>query len=302
MFAITNHQTYRNGLDTGGHSDKKMENSGQKNLNSVTIQFGSDVKLSPKEQIKEQTGIDLDTEEYVCISTSGDENVCPMCAQFEGKFFHKDDAPKLPLCPSCACAYLHYDKQDLPPDAVISNKEDFILPAKCTSLFYKHQQDIPNEADAEKVIRICEKDLKKLPELMTPYLSAGFPAPTELFCRDLLPELYIQRGEWKKAEKAIKKCIEAKAYFPDDGSTELSYLESYQKVATETLSYISQNPGCLQRNIYKAMGYEGEEKEQLKYFLRNSSLIEKVKYNKTNQLFCKTNESADNAGTNNTGK
>ena len=207
---------------------------------SATIQYGNYTSSSPKMQIREQTGIDFGTEEYVCISTAGDENVCPMCAQFEGKFFLKKDAPTLPLCPSCSCDYMYYDKQDLPSSAVISSKEDFIFPAKCASLFYKHQQDVYNEKDTEKIIRICERDLKKLPELMAPYFSAGFPAPAELVCRDFLPDLYMQLGEWNKAEKVIKKCIETNAYSPNDGSTELDYLMSYRKVASETLSYIQQ--------------------------------------------------------------
>ena len=256
---------------------------------SATINFGNR-DLSPKEQIKEQTGVDLDYEEYVCLSTSGDENVCPMCAQFDGKFFLKEDAPKLPLCPSCACAYQYYDKIDLPAGSIISNKKDFVLPAECTSLFYKHQQKLFEEDDVNKKIRMCETDLKKLPEFMAPYISAGFPAPDELACRDLLPDLYMQLGKWKKAENTIKKCIDAKAYYPEDGSVELAYFESYHEVATETLSYISQNPGCLQRNIYQAMGYNDDKKEQLKHFLRNSTQIEKIKYNNTNQLFRKTDE------------
>ncbi len=257
---------------------------------SATIQYGNYTSSSPKMQIREQTGIDFGTEEYVCISTAGDENVCPMCAQFEGKFFLKKDAPTLPLCPSCSCDYMYYDKQDLPSSAVISSKEDFIFPAKCASLFYKHQQDVYNEKDTEKIIRICERDLKKLPELMAPYFSAGFPAPAELVCRDFLPDLYMQLGEWNKAEKVIKKCIETNAYSPNDRSAELDYLMSYRKVASETLSYIQQNPGCLQRNIYKAMGYKDDEKELLKYFLRSSRQIKKVKYNNTNQLYYKTQE------------
>lgn len=261
---------------------------------SATIQFGNNIELSPQKQIEEQFGIDLDLEEYVCLSTSGDENVCPMCAQFDGKFFLKKNAPKLPLCPSCSCAYMYYDKQTLPSGCVISNKEDFILPAECTSLFYKHQQTLYDETDTAKIIRICERDLRKLPEFMAPYLSAKFPAPPELACRDLLPELYMQLGEWSKAESAIKRCIDSKAYFPDDGTSKLAYLTSYQKIATNTLSYIKQNPGCLQRNIYKKMGYEGAEKELLKDFLRYSKLINKVKYNNTNQLFCKSDDNTTN--------
>ncbi|TGY91000.1 hypothetical protein E5329_23195 [Petralouisia muris] len=252
---------------------------------SIEIDFNG--SKSPGAQFKKQTGIDLGAE-YVMLSTASDENVCPMCAQFEGKIFLSSDAPKLPLCPSCSCVYEYYLKDDLPPNAIISNKNDFVLPAKCTSLFYKHQQELYTEKDIDKQIRLCESDLKKLPEFIEPYISANFSAPDELACRDLLPDLYMQLGKWDKAEKIIKKCIDSNAYFPENGSKALTNFESYKKIATETLAYISQNSGCLQRNIYKKMGYEGEEKELLKDFLRYSRLIKKVKYNNTNQLFCNT--------------
>ncbi len=252
---------------------------------SVEINFSN--SESPGTQLKEQTNIDLGLE-YVMLSTAGDESVCPMCVQFEGKIFVSTDAPELPLCPSCSCAYKYYLEEDLPPNAIISNKDDFVLPAKCTSLFYKHQQELYTEKDIHRQIRLYESDLKKLPEFMEPYLIANFEAPAELACRDLLPQFYMRLGKWDKAEKAIKKCIASNAYFPENGSQELAEFESYKKIATETLSYISQNPGCFQRNIYKKMGYEGEEKELLKNFLRYSSLIKKVKYNNTNQLFCNT--------------
>lgn len=120
---------------------------------------------------------------------------------------------------------------------------------------------------------------------MTPYINANFNAPQELVCRDLLPELYMRLGKWDKAEKAIKRCIEANAYYPDNGSEELLYLTTFRKVATQAISYITQNPGCLQRNIYKALPYEADEKECLKHFLRNSLLITKEKFNNTNKLY-----------------
>ncbi|MDE6905514.1 MAG: phage head morphogenesis protein [Lachnospiraceae bacterium] len=248
----------------------------------ISIDLGS--PKSPVQQIKEQTGIDLGLE-YARLSTSGDERVCPMCAQFEGKVFLSTDAPELPLCPVCSCAYEYYLKEDLPSDTIISNKNDFVLPAKCTALFYKHQQELYTTTDIDKQIRLCEADLKRLPEFMAPYLSAGFPAPEELACRDMLPDLYMQLGKWDKAEKTINKCINSKAYFPDDGSEQLKALASYKKVATETMDYISQNPGCLQHNIYKKMGFEGEEKEMLKDFMKKNKLLTKEKYNNTYKLF-----------------
>lgn len=54
---------------------------------------------------------DLDAE-YACLSTSRDENICPMRAQFEGNFFSGNDAQELPLCPFCACDYEYYDKRE----------------------------------------------------------------------------------------------------------------------------------------------------------------------------------------------
>ncbi len=257
---------------------------------SISIQYSNTTfpKISiHTEDESENLGLDI---EYVCLSTSEDENVCPMCAQFENKIFLATEAPKLPLCPSCSCAYVYYLKNDLPPNSIISDKNDFILPAECTAMFYKKQQKLQEETDSEKCIRLCESQMKKLSEFMAPYLSAGFPAPDELACRDLLPDLYMSLGKWEKAENTIKKCIAAKAYYPKDGSEELKYFESYKKVAIETLLYISQNPGYLQRNIHKAMGYSGNEKEHLKHFLRDSKLIEKAKYNNTNQLYCKTDK------------
>lgn len=224
--------------------------------------------------------------EYVELSTSGDENVCPMCAQFEGKIFPASNAPMLPLCPSCACNYLYYEKEFLPSGAVISDKSDFVLPAECTTMFYKTQQKAYEEAEPNKIIYQCEKQLKQLNEFMQPYVTANFPAPAELACRDLLPKLYMKLGKWFKAENTIKKCIDANAYFPQDGLEELTYLASYKKIATETLSYIQQHQGCLQRNIYKAMQYEGDKREQLKHFLRYSEQIRKVKHGNTNELYC----------------
>lgn len=239
-------------------------------------------KITVQSSIK--TEVNIGKSKYIELSTAGDDGVCPMCAQFEGKIFLASDAPKLPLCPSCSCAYKYYFKEDLPENTVLSYKKDFILPADCTSQFYKHQQKIYEENDINKQIRLCEKDLKLPDEFMAPYLLGNFPAPAELACRDLLPELYMLLGKWDKAKHTIKRCIDAHAYVPEDGSHELAYLESYQKVATSLLNYIIETPGCLQRNIYKKLPYEGMERKQLKHFLRYSPIIQKEKCGSTNKL------------------
>lgn len=256
---------------------------------SLFVQF--DNTLHPSAEIRSKNKIKKYSLpiEYVELSTSGDENVCPMCAQFEGKFFPAKRAPKLPLCPGCACAYLYYsNKNDLPATAVISDLNNFTLPSEYTPMFYDIQQKVYKETDVMKQISICENQIEKLYEFMKPYISARFSAPEDLACRDLLPKLYMQLGKWEKAEQTITTCIDAGAYYPQNGSDALSYFKTYQEVSLKTLAYITQNPGYLQRNIYKKMGYEGEEKNILKEFLRYSKLIKKVKYKNTNQLFCNT--------------
>lgn len=93
---------------------RKRENSDI----SLNIQF--DNTLHPSAEIRSKNKIKKYSlpVEYVELSTSGDENVCPMCAQFEGKFFPAKRAPKLPLCPGCACAYFFYPKYNPKKEAI----------------------------------------------------------------------------------------------------------------------------------------------------------------------------------------
>lgn len=240
------------------------------------------------DDLREQLDYDFDDEfEYVSLSTSGDESVCPICRQFDEKFFLRSEAPKLPLCPNCNCAYMYYRKEDLPKGVVISSKDSFVLPAECVKSFYVHQRALRETSDINKKIELCEDDLKKLAELMVPYLAAKFPAPADLACRDLLPEYYMRLGKWCDAERVIKGCIEAKAYYPHDGAKQLADFKSCYQVAMGALFYISENPGCLQRDIYKKLPYEGTQKDQLKHFMRYSTQIIKEKSGSTYKLYVK---------------
>lgn len=268
------------------------------NNSSIKIDYSVRDSIQLEKQIEDQIGTVENMEiEYVEVSTSGDERVCSMCAQFEGKIFLKEKAPKLPLCPNCSCDFLYYFKSDLPDNAVISDISDFVLPSEHVPLFYKHHQKLYEETDIHKRIRICESDLRKLPEFMKPYQEANFSPPPELACRDILPDLYMRLGKWKKAENAINKCIETGAYDSESGNNALEQYHLYKETATETLSYIEQNPGCFQRNIYKVMGYEGEKKEILKDFLRYSMLIKKVKHGNTNELYLNQSNDTQSSST-----
>lgn len=252
---------------------------------SVSASFSWDNPESVERQLCRQE-INTPRIKYIGISTSGDEHVCPMCAQFEGKIFYKDLAPKLPLCPCCGCAYIYYfDDSDLPMGCEISDISNFTLPAKCVSLFHEHWIKILKEIDTDKIIEMCESDLKRLSELMKPYKAAGFSAPDTLVCRDRLPWIYMYLGEWNKAELAIRKCIEAGAYYPNDGAEELSYLLSYKEVVQDALDFIKHNAGFQQRKLYNALGYVGEKREMLIDFLRNNKIFKKEKEGNTNKLY-----------------
>lgn len=155
--------------------------------------------------------------------------------------------------------------------------------------FYTLSSIIDDEKDIYKKLEACEKTYPLLSDFCRFCIEEDEgELPPFINCRDIGPELYMRLGEWDKAEKAIKLCIEANAYYPDDGSEQLNDLASYRNVATTALSYISQNPGCLQRNMYKILQFNGDEREHLKHFLRTSLLIIKEKSGNTNKLYCKT--------------
>lgn len=57
-------------------------------------------RLSPELQRAKKTGVT-----HVKISTAFDGSVCEICRQYEGKIYPINQAPALPLCPACRCAY-----------------------------------------------------------------------------------------------------------------------------------------------------------------------------------------------------
>lgn len=238
--------------------------------------------------------IEKQNPQYASIATSEDESVCPMCKQFEGKYFLLNDVPKPPFCPSCGCALEYFFSKDSIPDNLkFAESKNFVLPSDYVDIFYKTQYKMYSDISINTKISACDKTLKYINEFMAPYISAGFSAPEELACRDLLPELCIQTGKWKKAENTIKKCIEAKAYYPSDGLEALNDFTEYKSVAMDTLKIIEETPGVLQRNIYKLLPLQGRKREMLKHFLKKSDLIKKEKRGNTNALFLRNSNNAN---------
>lgn len=143
---------------------------------------------------------------------------------------------------------------------------------------------ILEETDIHKRLLLCEAGLKLLPQFMEPYLRAGFPAPEDLACRDNAPELYMRLGDWDNALRVIRFCIDTNSYYPKSGEEELLYLRQYSETATAALAFLADNPGTLQRDIYRKL-CPPVNRDMLKHFTRYSLQIKKEPYKNTNRLF-----------------
>lgn len=167
---------------------------------------------------------------------------------------------------------------------VSSKPDDFITEFfRLSEIIGSGKNSIKDRLDA------CEKSFPMLKEFCRMELKDCGEVPPVINCRDYGVKLYLRLGDWENAERVINLCISAKAYTKKEGKEELEDLHSYRKVAEIALSYITEHPGCLQKDIYKALGLDGDDKEQLKHFLRSSLQIRKEKYNSTNKLFVNTN-------------
>lgn len=152
-----------------------------------------------------------------------------------------------------------------------------------TSFYNLMDQIDAAQAVTEKLI-LCEQARPLLAQFVATSISQDGDLPPCIMCRDYAPIWYMQLGQWQKAEEYIRFCISCKAYYPDNGKYELQYLKQYKKAAITALSYIAQNPGCLQSKIYGAIG-NSVDRDCLKDFTRSSMLIKKVPYKKTNMLY-----------------
>lgn len=220
---------------------------------------------------------------FIEISTSGDDNVCRMCRQFDGKLFRASDAPLLPLYPFCGCAYMY---KETAGKRKIYNSSDFVLPDPCTKEFCDISDKIHAEKDIYKRIELGEAALKLLKAFLSPYVSAGWDLPEMLPCPFYLILDYQALGDWDNAKRVIDTCVDAGYYSHEVGEEELQRNE-YMREATQALiAFLIDNPGTLQRNIYRKL-CPPCDREALKWVLAKSYQIKKEKNDKTNKLFVK---------------
>lgn len=149
--------------------------------------------------------------------------------------------------------------------------------------FYELSQMIEGEKDIRRKIKLCHEQLAILPGFVESWLSGDSELPPIIMCRDVGPELYMRLGMWEDASRFIHACIDANAYYPNRGEEQLEHLALFKEAADTALNFIDENPGFLQKDIYKAL--PNLDKECLKHFLRCSLTIRKEPCGKTNRLY-----------------
>lgn len=164
----------------------------------------------------------------------------------------------------------------------------FIIKSKSGELwdtFDKLSMEIENNKDILQQIAACEASYGILSEMVRLYQNGG-GLPPRIICRDMGPRLYMRLGKWDAARSAIQKCIDAKAYeYESDGRLAMKGLQDYRFAAEIACSFLSQNPGFLQDELYKALEETLADSENLEEFIRSSMLIRKEPQGETFKLF-----------------
>lgn len=154
------------------------------------------------------------------------------------------------------------------------------------SKFYELSSLIDSSKDINAKLDACEKSYPLLKEFCRFCIeNDGGELPPLINCRDVGPEMYMRLGRWDDAERAIQICSDANAYYPDNDNEMRTYYSDYRRVAELAISYIRDNPGCLQNKMYNVLHVSEDDRETLKHFLRCSLQIKKEKSGKTNKLY-----------------
>lgn len=173
--------------------------------------------------------------------------------------------------------------EDLRPKSIISrvgNSNDYF--------FYIWSDKIRYGSDIYAKIEACEESYKLLPQFVKDSLKDYKELPPTIYCRDRGPTLYAMTGQWDKAIDSVQFCISVHAYQTKEKESEaLSNILQMCDIGKRIVSYVSDHPGCLQKDIYKTVEISPEEKNSAKYFLRYNVVLRKEPYNKTNRLFLK---------------
>ena len=151
-------------------------------------------------------------------------------------------------------------------------------------LYFQLVEQVEKPGPLKDRLALCEQARPVMASFVSACLQEDRELPPCIVFRDYAPIWYMRTGQWEAAASYINFCISCNAYFPENGQEELQFLNLYKRTAQIALAYISQNPGCLQSQIYKLLS-GSTDKECLKKFTRHSELIVKVPCGKTNRLY-----------------
>lgn len=159
------------------------------------------------------------------------------------------------------------------------------IPDQAETSFFELSQKIADSRYTVKArLRFCEDSLVYLPHIVEWFREHGGELPPSILCRDVGPELYMRLGRWYDARRIIDTCIACHAYYPENGTAAIEHLNTYKSTAETAVQFLIENPGYLQRKIYKAL--EGKvDLDCLKHFTRCSYQIRKEPDGKTNRLY-----------------
>jgi hypothetical protein len=166
--------------------------------------------------------------------------------------------------------------------------------------YFNSIRSFANARGDEEKISELEKSLPSFKSFVSYSFKNGGELPPGVPYRDTLPELYMRRGDWAKAEQVIRLCISIGAYGYTDysknqegiwvsdsenGEDQLSMLQERGDASVAALQYLSRNPGTLQKDIYKIPELSSCDRDALMWFCRSSHQIRKEKEGKTNRLY-----------------
>lgn len=129
-------------------------------------------------------------------------------------------------------------------------------------------------------ISYLEQALSALPGLVT-----DDELPPVVPPRDTLPELYMRCGAWENARETVDFCYSVGALKKDEYIERIKLIKEREAAANGLLEFLHNNPGFLQKNVYKTSELSALNHNALVWVCRSFKLIRKEKCGNTNKLY-----------------
>ncbi len=138
---------------------------------------------------------------------------------------------------------------------------------------------------AEEYFAAGEAALDALPGAFAGWLRSPDKesVPPSIPPRDGLPDMYMRFGRWDDAARVIRRVAEIGLTTKDEERESLAWIAGCKAAATAALDLVKDRPGILQKDVYRELPYVN--RECLKWFLRFSREIDKVKTGDSSRLY-----------------